>query len=50
VLPGGRGTILQVVRNPGWEMPYLSCAMVSVGMIVHFILHLMGFLRRRATA
>src|SRR5262249_31370860 len=29
VLPADGGTILQVVRNPGWEMPYLSCVMVS---------------------
>src|SRR5262249_47730309 len=49
-LPGDRGTILQVVRNPGWTMPYISCAMVSVGMLVHFGLHLIAFLRRRVAA
>ncbi|HLJ91945.1 MAG TPA: cytochrome c biogenesis protein ResB [Gemmataceae bacterium] len=48
-LEGDRGTILQVVRNPGWLMPYIACAMVSVGMIFHFGLHLIGFLRLRAT-
>jgi hypothetical protein len=47
VLPAGRGTVLQVVRNPGWELPYVSSALVSGGMIVHFVLHLVGFLRRR---
>jgi hypothetical protein len=47
-LPGDKGTILQVVRNPGWLMPYIACAMVSLGMIFHFGLHLVGFLRRRA--
>jgi hypothetical protein len=46
-LPDDRGTILQVVSNPGWLMPYISCAMVSLGMIMHFGLHLVGFLRRR---
>jgi hypothetical protein len=46
-LPGDRGTILQVVRNPGWLMPYVSCTMVSMGMMVHFGMHLVGFLRRR---
>jgi hypothetical protein len=46
--PNNDGTILQVVRNPGWLMPYVSCAMVSVGMIIHFVLHLVGFIRRRA--
>jgi hypothetical protein len=45
---GTRGTVLQVVRNPGWLMPYVSCVLVALGMIVHFGLHLVGFLRRRA--
>jgi hypothetical protein len=47
-LPGDKGTVLQVVRNPGWLMPYIACTLVSVGMIFHFGLHLIGFLRRRA--
>jgi hypothetical protein len=47
-LEGDKGTVLQVVRNPGWVMPYIACTMVSVGMIFHFGLHLIGFLRRRA--
>jgi cytochrome c biogenesis protein ResB len=42
-----KGTVLQVVRNPGFAMPYLSCAMVASGMLVHFGIHLFGFLRRR---
>jgi hypothetical protein len=45
--PDDSGTILQVVRNPGWLMPYVSCAMVALGMIIHFGLHLVGFLRLR---
>jgi hypothetical protein len=45
-----KGTVLQVVRNPGWLMPYVSCALVSLGMLVHFGIHLFGFLRRRAVA
>ncbi len=44
---GRKGTVLQVVRNPGWLMPYVSCAMVAAGMIIHFLLHLVGFLRVR---
>jgi hypothetical protein len=47
-LPKDQGTILQVVRNPGWLMPYISCILVASGMLVHFGLHLMGFLRRRS--
>lgn len=46
-LPRDEGTVLQVVRNPGWLMPYVSCALVSVGMLIHFGLHLAGFLRQR---
>jgi hypothetical protein len=41
------GTVLQVVRNPGWIMPYLSCAMVAGGMLMHFGMNLFVFLRRR---
>jgi hypothetical protein len=47
-LQGDKGTVLQVVRNPGWLLPYIACTMVSLGMIFHFGLHLIGFLRRRA--
>jgi len=49
-LPNGKGTILQVVRNPGWLMPYISCALVSIGMMVHFGIQLVEFLRRRNMA
>jgi hypothetical protein len=45
---GRRGTVLQVVSNPGWQLPYWACGMVAVGMMVHFGLGLYGFLRRRA--
>jgi hypothetical protein len=47
VLGKDEGTILQVVRNPGWEMPYVACTMVALGMLIHFGLHLIGFLRLR---
>ena len=47
-LPGDKGTILQVVRNPGWLLPYLSCAMVSFGMLIHFGMHLNQFMKKRA--
>jgi hypothetical protein len=45
--PLGKGTVLQVVRNPGWLLPYLACGMVSIGMLMHFGMHLREFLRRR---
>jgi hypothetical protein len=40
-------TGLQVVRNPGWAMPYLSCILVTLGMLVHFGMNLTNFLQRR---
>lgn len=41
-----RGTILQVVRNPSWLMPYVSCSLITLGLLLHFALHLARFLRR----
>jgi cytochrome c biogenesis protein ResB len=29
-------SILQVVDNPGWRLPYIACAMVALGLLVHF--------------
>ncbi len=46
----GTTTILQVVKNPGWLLPYVSCVMVSFGMILHFGIYLTQFLLRRAAA
>lgn len=43
-------TVLQVVKNPGWLIPYASCVVVTLGMLVHFGIHLNQFLRRRAAA
>ncbi len=43
------GTVLQVVRNPGWLLPYLSCLLVGVGMLVHFGYTLRKFLAKRRT-
>jgi hypothetical protein len=44
------GTILQVVRNPSWLTPYVSCILVGVGLLVQFAIHLFGFTFRRKTA
>jgi len=43
-----RTTILQVVRNPSWQVPYVSCALMFVGLLIQFGIHLFGFVRRRA--
>jgi hypothetical protein len=48
-LGGDSGTVLQVVRNPGWLMPYISCTMVALGMVIHFGMNLLSFLQRRTT-
>jgi hypothetical protein len=47
VLQNNSGTILQVVHNPGADMPYVSCTLICVGMLIHFGLHLQTFLQRR---
>jgi len=44
--PDNMGTVLQVVRNPGWLMPYIACGLVSVGMLIHFGITLTRFLNR----
>ena len=31
-----RLSVLQVVRNPGWLIPYLSCALIAAGLLLHF--------------
>jgi len=41
-------TILQVVRNPGWLLPYISCLMMGAGLVIQFGIHLLGFIRKRA--
>jgi len=42
-------SILQVVENPGWLLPYISCVLVSAGLILHFALVLGRSLRRPMT-
>ena len=45
---GDAVTILQVVRNPSWLVPYVSCVLVGVGLAVQFLMHLFGFIKKRA--
>ena len=40
-------SVLQVVRNPGWLLPYISVSLMSLGLLVHFGVSLFGFLKRR---
>ena len=49
-LPGDRTTILQVVKNPAAWLPYVSCVVVSLGMMLQFLVHLLRFTQKRANA
>jgi hypothetical protein len=40
-------SILQVVENPGWLLPYASCVLVAAGLLVHFVLGLRRSMARR---
>ena len=42
-------SVLMVVRNPSWLTPYLGCAMVALGLVVQFTMHLVGFVSKRKT-
>lgn len=54
---GTKMTGLQVVRNelnlpllgalPFWMLPYISCIVVAIGMLIHFGAHLVSFLKTR---
>jgi ABC-type transport system involved in cytochrome c biogenesis permease subunit len=46
VLGDDAGTILQVVRNEGWLLPYVACSMVTLGMLYHFGVLLLAFLKK----
>ena len=43
-------SVLQVVSNPGWLIPYISCALITLGLLVHFGILLVSFLHRRQIA
>jgi hypothetical protein len=40
-------TILQVMKNPSWLVPYISCGMMATGLVIQFGMHLISFVRRR---
>jgi hypothetical protein len=45
-----RTTILQVVRNPSWLVPYIACGLMTLGLTVQFGIHLFGFIRKHRVA
>jgi hypothetical protein len=40
-------SILQVVKNPAMIIPYIACALVALGLVTQFSMHLFGFIRKR---
>ncbi|WP_339681897.1 cytochrome c biogenesis protein [Gimesia maris] len=44
---GKEMTTLSVVTNVGWMIPYVSCMIVVVGMLYHFMITLLRYLNRR---
>jgi hypothetical protein len=48
--PDDHGTVLQVVHNPSWLTPYLSCVLVGFGLVFQFTTSLLGFARKQRTA
>ena len=45
-----RVTVLQVVANPGWVTPYVGCGLVTLGLLIQFLIHLVGFMTKRRTS
>ncbi|HAV14015.1 MAG TPA: ResB protein required for cytochrome C biosynthesis [Opitutae bacterium] len=42
-------SIFQVVRNPGWVLPYISVLLMGLGMIVQFGIHFFKFLDKQSS-
>jgi hypothetical protein len=40
-------TVLQVIKNPSWLVPYISCGMMTLGLVIQFGMHLISFVRKR---
>jgi hypothetical protein len=38
------------VENPGWLIPYVSCVLVAVGLIIHFTVSMRKSSRKREAA
>jgi hypothetical protein len=47
---GHKESVLQVVRNPSWRLPYIACIMMAAGLVQQFGSHLLNFLRKRRAA
>ncbi|MCF7687764.1 MAG: cytochrome c biogenesis protein ResB [Cephaloticoccus sp.] len=47
---GDHTTILQVVHNPSWMLPYVSCVMMMLGLLIQFGISLFRFSANRRAA
>ena len=45
-----KATILEVVRNPSWLVPYVACGAIALGLVIQFLIHLSAFVRGRRRA
>ena len=43
----GNASMFQIVRNPGWLLPYFALLMVTIGLLYQFSIQLYRFLKRR---
>ncbi len=46
---GRRYSVLQVVQNTGWLIPYVSCGFVAIGLLLHFSGTFVRFIERLPT-
>lgn len=47
--PNEQASMLQVVKNPGWLIPYLGVLFIACGLLFHFGYGLWNFLNRRSS-
>ncbi len=47
--PDDKTTILKVVHNPAWTMPYIACVIGALGMLIHFGTMLISAISKRST-
>jgi len=43
-------SVLQVVKNPSWMLPYVSCILMMLGLLIQFGLSLFGFTKKRSAS
>ena len=48
-LADDQGTILQVVKNPVWFIPYFCFMTIMISLLVHFFSHLLKYLKKGKT-